>query len=165
VRIGFERAGRDSVVEVEVAVNDDPEQLGCPGYADFLGWVQLVGSDLHPGGFHLDYFGPLGFVAHPFAVYGFAPEFFDAPHTDLPGWHFLAHCFLCGLGDDTLDGNNEIDALLGFSWGFRRRAGEVATSGPTQLDPGDWDRHRDHLRETYPKWAFRPGFSGAAAGR
>jgi hypothetical protein len=183
VRIEFERAGRDCAIEVEVAVNDDPEQLGCPdyargfprcravispparGYADFLGWVQLVDSDLHPGGFHLDYFEPLGFVPHPFAVYGFAPVLFDAPHTNLPNWDFLAHSFLCGLGEDPLDASREIDAILGFSWGFRKRAGEIEIFGPAQLGPEDWDRHRDYLRKTYPRWAFRPGFSGAAGGR
>jgi len=167
VRIEFERTGRDCAVEVEVGVNEDPEPLGCPdyargfpycratispparGYADFLGWVQLVDSDLHPGGFHLDHFEPLGLVPHPFAVYGFAPVHFDAPHTDLPDWSFLAHSFLCGL-----------DAILGFSWGFRRRDAEVEIFGPDRLGPEDWDRHRDYLRRTYPKWSFQPGFSG-----
>jgi hypothetical protein len=183
VRIEFERAGRDCAVEVEVAVNDDPQQLGCPGYArgfaycratisppargyaDFLGWVQLVDSDLHPGGFHLDYFEPLGQVAHPFGFYGFAPELFDAPHTDQGDWDFLAHSFLCALGDDTLDGSGEIDAILGFSWGFRKRDGRVDLRDLTRLEPADWDRHRDYLRESYPAWTFLPGLSAGAPGR
>ncbi|HEX6781980.1 MAG TPA: hypothetical protein VF125_08110 [Solirubrobacterales bacterium] len=180
MRIEFERAGRDCAVEVEVGVNDHPEQLGCPGYArgfaysratitppargyaDFLGWVQLVDSDLHPGGFHLDYFEPLGKVPHPFALYGFAPELFDAPHTDEANWDFLAHSFLCGLGDDTLDGSGEIDAILGFSWGFRKREGRVSISRPSRLGPQEWDRHGDYLREAYPAWTFLPGFGGRA---
>ena len=182
MRVEFERAGRHCAVDVEFGVNDDPEQLGCPdyargfpycratvsplarGYADFLGWVQLVESDLHGEGFHLDYFEPLGLVPHPFAVYGFAPVFFDAPHTDLPDWDFLAHSFLCGLGEDPLDRGGEIDAILGFSWGFRRRDAEVTVIGLQRLGSEDWDRHRDFLREKYPKWTFRPGFS-AAGGR
>jgi hypothetical protein len=177
VRIEFERAGRDCAVEVEVAVNDDPAQLGCPGYArgfpylrakvsppgrgyaDFLGWVQLVESNLHGRGFHLDHFEPLGQVSHPFAFYGFAPTLFDAPHTDQGDWDFLAHSFLCGLGDDTLDGRGDIDALLGFSWGFRKRDGEVTLRSPALLGPEDWDRHPDYLRGAFPAWAFLPGFS------
>jgi hypothetical protein len=133
VRIGFERVGRDCVVEV--AVNDDPGQLGCPGYARGFPYCRATISPPARG------------------------------YADFLGWDFLAHSFLCGLGDDTLDGGGEIDAILGFSWGFRKRAGEVAIFGPAQLEPEDWDRHRDYLRETYPKWAFRAGFSGRAGGR
>jgi len=180
VRIEFERSGRQCAVEVEVAVNDDPGQLGCPGYArgfpycratisppargyaDFLGWVQLVDSSLHGKGFHLDHFEPLGAVPHPFAFYGFAPTLFDAPHTAREDWDFLAHSFLCGLGDDTLDGSGEIDALLGFSWGFEKRQGEVTLLGPSLLTPGDWDRHLAFLREAFPRWSFVPGFSDRA---
>jgi hypothetical protein len=180
VRIAFERAGRNCAVQIEVAINDDPEQLGCPGYArgfpycqaaisppargyaDFLGWVQMVDSSLHGKGFHLDHFEPLGSVPHPFGFYGFAPTLFDAPHTDRGDWDFLAHSFLCGLGDDTLDGGGEIDALLGFSWGFEKRQGEVALLGPSLLAPDDWDRHHAFLREAFPRWSFVPGFSGRA---
>ncbi len=183
MRIEFERAGRDCAIEVEVAVNDDPAQFGCPGYArgfpycratisppargyaDLLGWVQLVDSDLHPGGFHLDHFEPLGRVPHPFGFYGFAPTLFDAPHTTLEDWDFLAHSFLCGLGQDPLDESREIDAVLGFSWGFRKRGGEIAILRPEELGSEDWDRHRDYLQETYPTWVFRLGFSGAAGRR
>jgi len=180
VRIEFERAGRDCAVEVEVAVNDDPAQLGCPGYArgfpycratisppargyaDFLGWVQLVDSSLHGKGFHLDHFEPLGAVPHPFGFYGLAPTLFDAPHTDRDDWDFLAHSFLCGLGEDTLDGRGEIDALLGFSWGFEKRRGEVTLIGPSLLSPSDWDRHHAFLREAFPRWSFAAGFSSRA---
>ena len=180
MRIEFERAGRDCVVEVEFGVNEDPAHFGCPpyargfpfcratvspparGYGDFVGWVQMVDSDLHPGDFHLDYFEPLGEVPHPFGLYGFDPTLFDAPHTSLPNWSFLAHSFLCGLGDDPLDEIPEVDAILGFSWGFDKRGEEIAIFGPERLGPADWDRHGDYLREKYPRWSFRSGFSGGA---
>jgi hypothetical protein len=97
VRIEFERAGRQCAVEIEVAVNDDPGQLGCPGYAR-----------------------------------------------------------------GTLDGSGQIDALLGFSWGFEKRRGEVALSGPTPLSSADWDRHHAFLRGAFPRWSFAPGFSRRA---
>jgi hypothetical protein len=183
VRIEFERAGRDCAVEVEIRVNDDPAALGCPdfargypvcratvspparGYADFLGWVQLVDSDRHGEGIHLDYFEPLGPVPHPFAMYGFAPTLFDAPHSDFESWSFLAYSFLCGCGADVLDGRKEIDAVLGFSWGFRKSRDRMEILEPSLLAPDDWDRHRDFLREAFPNWSFLPGFSSRPAER
>ena len=60
---------------------------------------------------------------------------------------------------------SEIDALLGFSWGFEKREGEVALLGPSPLAPADWDRHHGYLREAFPRWSFVPGFSGGAAER
>jgi hypothetical protein len=179
VRIEFDRAGAPGLVEVEVGVNERPAELGCPdyargfpccratvspaarGYADFLGWVQLADSDLHRGGFHLDYFEPLGPVPHPFAFYGFAPTLFDAPHSDDENWCFLVHSFLCGLGTGALDGRNEIDAVLGFSWGFQKSGGEIRIDGPSLLSPSDWDRHHAYLRAAYPAWSFLSGFSGS----
>lgn len=171
--------GTEGRVRVEVRVNDDPAALGCDevargfpychatvehpaiGYADVLGWVQLVDSSLHEGGFHLDYFELLGPVPQPFALYGWAPTHFDAPHTDEPDdWDFLAHSFLCGLGGGLLE-RREVRAVLGFRWGFARREAEVESFGPTPLSPQDWDRHRDFLTEQYGQWGwtFAPGFA------
>ncbi len=75
-----------------------------------------------------------------------------------------AHSFLCGLGDDPLDGSKQVDALLGFSWGFRIRDGKISTEGPGLLAPEDWNHHHDYLREAFPRWSFLAGFSGGAAG-
>jgi hypothetical protein len=183
VRIEFERAGRDCAVEVEIGVNDDPAALGCPeiargypvceatvsplsrGYAGFLGWVQLVDSDRHGEGFHLDHFEPLGPVPHPFAMYGFPGSLFDAPHSDFESWTFLAHSFLCGCGADVLDGRKEIEAVLGFSWGFRKSRERMEILEPSLLASADWDRHHPFLEEAFPDWTFLPGFSGRAAER
>ena len=166
-------------VRARVAVNDDPAALGCSeiargfpycrarvehpavGYADILGWVQLVDSTLHGEGFLLDHFEPLGPVPHPFAFYGWAPTFFDAPHSDEGDWDFLAHTFLCGLGGELLDFRHEVRALLGFSWGFSNRDGRIESFGPAPLSAADWDRHRPYLRDRYEEWdwKFAPGFS------
>jgi hypothetical protein len=165
-------------VRVEIAVDEDPVVFGCSeiargfpycratvehpaiGYADLLGWVQLVKSSLHGEDFYLDYFEPLGPVPHPFSFYGWAPTFFDAPHSDEGDWDFLAHTFLCGLGGELLEFRREVRAVLGFSWGFEKRDGEVAPFGPTPLSPPVWNGHREYLGERYRQWEwkFAPGF-------
>ncbi len=179
MRIPFQRAGLAGAVAVEVGVNDDPATMGCPdyargfpycratvtpparGYNDFLGWVQLVESTDLYGEFRIDPFEPLGDAPHPFCFYGFAPTLLDAPHRDhRENTDWLAHSFLCGLGKNALDGKDEIDALLGFSWGFKIRNAEIEIAPPQLLDPADWDGHHDYLRRTFPRWKFLPGFSG-----
>lgn len=170
--------GTEGRVRVEVRVNDDPAALGCGeiargypyclatvehpaiGYGDVLGWVQLMESTLHGEGFHLDHFEQLGPAPYPFAVHGWAPTLFDAPHTDEPDdWDFLAHSFLCGLGGELLE-RREVRAVLGFKWGFSRRGPQIESFGPTSLSPQDWDGHHDFLVERYEQWgwAFAPGF-------
>jgi hypothetical protein len=179
VELEFERAGRGGAVAVEVGVNEDPGALGCPdyargfpycratvspsarGYSDFLGWVQIVDSSDLAGEFRIDPFEPLGDVPHPFCFYGFSPTLFDAPHREhRRDTDWLAHSFLCGLGDDPLDGQAEVDALLGFSWGFKIREGEIAVEQPARLCAEDWDGHRAYLSKAFPRWSFRPGFGG-----
>jgi hypothetical protein len=179
ITLGFERAGAGGVVAVEVGVNDDPAALGCPefargfpfcratvapparGYADALGWVQLVDSTDLFGEFRIDPFEPLGEVTHPFCFFGFSPTLFDAPHRDhREDMDFLAHSFLCGLGQEPLEDPSEVDALLGFSWGFGIRDGRIEPTAPAPLGPDDWDAHRPYLREAFPRWSFVPGFAG-----
>lgn len=177
--IPFERAGVAGTVAVEVGVNDDPAALGCPvwargfpwcratiepparGYADTLGWIQLVDWEQAGEGFLIDPFAPLGQIPHPFCFFGWAPTLFDAPHTDTPlqTSDFVAHSFLCGLGPEPLDGHYEADAVLGFSWGFHVRDGQLEIEGPALLSPEAWDGHHDYLRESHPGWSFIPGFT------
>jgi hypothetical protein len=163
-------------VQAEVGVNDDPAALGCSeiargfpycratvehpgiGYADVLGWVQLVESSLHEPGFHLDSFEPLGPVSHPFALYGWSPTLFDAPHSSEGDWDFLAHSFLCGLGGELLEFRREVRAVLGFGWGFSKRGPRIEPFGPTRLAPQDWDGHREYLARRYGEWTFAAGF-------
>lgn len=169
-------ADREGAVRVELHVNDDPAAVGCSelargypymratiepparGYADVFGWVQLLDSSLRRNGFYLDYFEPLGPVPHPFGFYGFAPTFFDAPHSDEENWDFLAHSFLCGLGGEILDEQRDIRAILGFSWGFSKRGSEFEYLGPDPLGAACWDAHLDYLGQAYPDWDFVPGF-------
>jgi hypothetical protein len=176
----YRHAGVEGTVNAEVGVNDDPAALGCAdfargfpyfratltpparGYADALGWVQLVRwpQVLEDDDFRIDPFAPLGEVSHPFGFYGFSPTMFDAPHTEVAGdWEFIAHCFLCGLGGELLEMRHEAVAVLGIRWGFRRRGGRFENFGPDVLAPADWDRHHDHLASAFPRWTFHPGFA------
>lgn len=181
----FRRAGRDGTVTVDLGSNDDPAALGCPefargypvcratiapparGYNDAIGWIQLVASTVEhgssPGGgaFAMDPFEPLGEPANPFCFFGFAPVLFDAPHRDsLPDMDWIANSFLAELSAE-----NQAAAILGFSWGFSIRDGEIAIDAAAPL-AGDeaWDRHAPVLTAAHPDWTFVPGL-GTGPGR
>jgi hypothetical protein len=172
----FRWAGSEGEVQIEIRENDDPASLGCEdfargfpviratiehssrGYADMLGWVQLVEDSYHGGGFHADGFEPLGTLPHPFGFYGVAPTLFDAPHFDGENFDFFAHTFLCGLGGKLLEFRHEARAVLGFSWGCRKRGDEIELLEPRALGPGAWDSHRDYLKQSFPRWTFAHGF-------
>jgi hypothetical protein len=172
VRLNFLHAGKPGAVQIEVATNDDPAALGCSedarglpycravieqdaaGYAGALGWIQLVDSSEAPGGFAIDPFEPLGEVTHPFCFFGFAPTHFDGPSRGArEDMAWTANAFLAGIRDDL-----EAFAILGFSWGFTIRAGEVTIDGPTELDASAWDDRLPSLEEACPRWRFAPQF-------
>jgi hypothetical protein len=183
IEISFDRGAAHGRVEVEVGVNENPAVLGCPGYArgfpycravlsppargyaDALGWIQLVSSTDLTGGFRIDPFEPLGEVSHPFCFFGFSPTLFDAPHRDhREDTDWLAHSFLCGLGENPLSGGREADAILGFSWGFTISEARIEPFGPAELGAQAWDPHGDYLRDAFPSWSFLPGFAGGPTG-
>jgi hypothetical protein len=169
-------AGREGEIRVEISENDAPELLGCEefargfpvcratisppaqGYADMLGWVQLVETSDHGDRFRADGFEPLGDLPHPFGYYGVSPTFFDAPHFDGENFDFLAHTFLCGLGGELLEFRHEARAVLGFSWGCRKRGPEIELLSPEALPPDSWEEHRGYLSGMYPEWTFATGF-------
>jgi hypothetical protein len=169
--------GRRGYVDVVVAVSDDPQELGCQeaargfpycsasishpahGYAAALGWIQLVRStDNASGGaaFELDPFEPLGSVSHPFCFFGFLPTLFDAPSRDpIRDLEWTAHSFLCRLGGR----DREVQAMLGFAWGFAIRDAVIAPGGPEALTQREWDSHLPILSREHPAWSFVPGFA------
>jgi hypothetical protein len=128
------------------------------GYDRIFGWVQLVDSSRHEPGFAIDPFVPIGPVPHPLAFYAWSTPLFDAPHSDLEDWDFLAHSFLCGLGGKLHDLRREFRASLGFSWGFSKQGTEFEFLGPEALTAADWDGHRAYLARTFPAWTSAPGF-------
>jgi hypothetical protein len=177
LELPFTRAGVGCAVAVEVGVNDDPAARGCAdyargfpvlratispparGYADWLGWIQLVDATDLFGEFRNDPFEPLGETQYPFCFFGFAPTLLDAPHREhRDDMDFTAHSFLCGLGPEPLTPPSEIDAVLGFSWGFRIRDGEILIDPLERLGPEEWDAHHPYLRSAFPRWIYLPGF-------
>lgn len=183
----------EGTVAVEIGVNDDPAALGCEGFArgfpycratlsppargygDALGWIQMLEWPLVWEGYRTDPFSPLMPLPerdsppsaskglHPFSFYGFAPTFFDAPHTDRVRYAtFAAQTFLAGLGGPLLELRHEARALVGFNWGFTTSERGIEIFEPAVLGPEDWDRHRDYLGEAYPDWSFAPGFAADA---
>ena len=172
----FHWAGREGQAQVEIRENDDPAALGCEefargfpvcratvappsrGYADMLGWVQLVDDSYHDDGFHADGFEPLGSLPHPFGFYGVSPTLFDAPHFDGENFDFLAHTFLCGLGGKLLEFRREARAVLGFAWGCRKRGATIDFFGPEPLPAEIWDGHRSYLEGCFPQWTFATGY-------
>jgi hypothetical protein len=172
----FRWAGRQGEVQVEIRENDDPVALGCEdwargfpvcrakitpesqGYADMLGWIQIVDDSWHADGFHADGFEPLGSLPHPFGYYGVSPTLFDAPHYDGENFDFLAHSFLCGLGGELLEFRYEARAVLGFSWGCTKRGPKIEFHDLEPLAAASWDDHREYLVQSFPKWTFATGY-------
>ena len=183
MRLPFALSGSMGQVEVVVAVNDDPHGLGCResargfpychasirhparGYAAALGWIQLVRStDNASGGvaFELDPFEPLGEVSHPFCFFGFLPALFDAPSRDpVSDMEWIAHSFLCRLGER----DRQVEAMLGFTWGFVIRDGAITVRSAEVLDDHAWDAHAPLLTRDHPGWSFVDGFADSRVRR
>lgn len=177
LELPYRWAGTEGTVEVEITRNEDPAFHGCAefargfpvcratlepparGYADALGWVQLLDhSEQRDPGFEIDLFTPLGESPHPFGFFGFAPAFFDAPHTTDPNWDFFAHTFLCGIGGTLFDEQRDIRAVLGFSWGFRKQGEKFECLPLEAIGPQAWNGHRDYLSRRFPSWSFAEGY-------
>lgn len=127
------------------------------GYLAMLGWVQLVGeatpkeSDLR---YAVDPLVLFEGIATPYAIYGARPELFDAPYrsdrTRSLGWS--ANSFLCVAPSSPFA--REVEAVVGFSWGFNMDADELELVGPRPLYRHDWSSHLALLSDTYPGWEF-----------
>ena len=171
MRLAFSHHGVSGAVVVDVRRNTNPSELGCDpvslglpvctarvetavlGYRAMCGWIQVVRStdnSTRGQGFDMDPFAPSGTDA-PYAFYGLAPALFDAPardHRDDLDW--LAHAFLA----HTPLGTTTVEGMLGFSWGFSFRAGEVQLVDPAPLDHHDWAAHRELFAAAHPGWTF-----------
>ena len=167
------------MVNVSVAVNDDPRSVGCDlldpslpsdaargfpvcratvdlardGYAAALGWVQLVRSTDDEDVFKTDPLALFRDVASPFAFFGIRPELFDAPfrfpREDLT---WTAHTFLCAVPDAVM--SRTVEPLVGFSWGFTVAGDVVMVTEPSALPLQTWSEHVDLLSWAYSSWTF-----------
>jgi hypothetical protein len=175
LELSFEARGTSGHVNVIVAENSDPASLdtdlsalgfpvcrasvdfGLNGYGGFLGWIQLVGvrdSESADRIFETDPLQVFDQVDIPFAFYGLRPELFDAPSRSNRDQRldWLAHSFLCVAPTHPM--TKEVQAVVGFSWGFVIAEGEVSIVGPEKLDLTEWTRHTALLNSVYPSWNF-----------
>ena len=103
----------------------------------------------------------LGDLPHPFCWLGLNPTLFVAPsRTPRVDMDWMAHSFLC-VPDDVGNGL-EARPILGFSWGFVAREGQITLVPPAVLDGPAWDKHLKTLRSRHPRWHFAPGFADLA---
>lgn len=143
IQIPYRWAEVEGTVQATVATNEAPGALGCAafavgfpycearvecghvGYQHLCGWLQVVEhSAIEPDG-EIDQFPTLVSASHPFVYFGYAPTYFDAPHTnELERWDFRAHTFYCGLGGELTEFRKEARAIFGIGWGFSKRAGD-----------------------------------------
>ena len=184
----FQLRGYDGAVRVYYAANDAPAawgfdllnlpfpldlargypvcqaeiEYGGAGYRSFMGWIQLITNrdpaigatetwmDLAPVFQGLD---------SPFADFGPAPTFFDAPaNPDHETEDWIADTFLAVCPD--IARTPRVSALLGFRWGYQLRA-RIATPLPVEALPAAaWDAHLPLLSREYPRWMFASGFGG-----
>ena len=152
-----------------LSIGSDPSALGFPvcraivdydpgGDRSLIGWVQVVGLVSADGGaarqFEADPLQVFAEIETPFAFYGINPQLFDAPSRedrDL-SLDWLAHSFLCIAPSSPMA--TEVEAVAGFSWGFRLVNGEVVAVPPERLHRSDWAGHTPLLSETYLTWNF-----------
>jgi hypothetical protein len=179
----FRLRGYDGEVSVFYGVNDDAAALGfdllelpfpserahgfplCaatidyagPGYRAAMGWIQVVtvrdaatgevtpSPDLYPMHYGLE---------TPFAPFGFAPTFFDAPGPNPPRSDetWLADTFLTACPD--VARTRRVAPLLAFRWGYELRAARPAALPIEERDLDAWTDVLPTLREAFPSWTF-----------
>lgn len=174
----FVARGRRGEVTVTVSENTEPLQVGsvsaasgfpmcratveyeAAGYLAMLGWIQNVGEASPRGSalrFELDPFVLFEGIPTPYAIYGARPELFDAPYRSdrTLSLDWLAHSFLCVAPSSPFD--REVEAVVGFSWGFTMDDGDVEIVEPKPLTRDDWAAQLDLLSASYPSWVFTAG--------
>jgi hypothetical protein len=179
--------GRTGAVRVRVVENVDPTRVGCDrldetlpadaasgfplctatpeigleGYSAACGWIQVVRSTDSPGAYETDPLALFRDVETPFAFFGIAPVFFDAPFRatryDLT---WTARTFLAAVPDGVM--SKDVRPLAAFAWGFHVRDDVISIEDPRALDLSVWDEHTSLWADHHPHWTFEP--SSAANG-
>ncbi len=130
------------------------------GYLAMLGWVQNVG-EASPSGSGLQWdIDPLVLfegIPTPYAIYGARPELFDAPYRSdrSLSLNWLAQSFLCAAPSNPFA--KEVEAVIGFSWGFNMDDGKLEIVSLKPLSRDDWSLHLGLLSNSYPSWEFLAG--------
>jgi hypothetical protein len=168
----FIHLGSPGAVSVSVVANTDPGQLGgdednrgfpaCTatvsyrggGYLAMMGWVQLVRStDAETSDFEMDPYFLFPDIDSPYAFYGYQPTLFDSPgraHRAEMNW--VAHSFLAAT--PLYYKARIVRRLVGFSWGFSIRDGQIELIPAAPLALSAWGAHHAYLHATFPNWQF-----------
>ena len=137
-------------------------KYGAAGYRAFMGWIQLITNrDPATGAAEtsMDQAPIFQGVDSPFAEFGAAPTFFDAPaNPDHETEDWIADTFLAVCPD--IARTPRVAALLGFRWGYRLRSRQPTPLPVEALAASTWDAHLPLLRREYPRWTFESGFGG-----
>jgi hypothetical protein len=123
----------DGVVDVSVTENTDPLRVGSvPAATGF----------------------PMCRATVEFEGRGYRPELFDAPYRSdrSLSLDWRAHSFLCMAPSSPFA--KEVEAVVGFSWGFRMDDGNIEIVEPAPLSRDDWSNQLDLLSAAYPAWDF-----------
>ncbi|MGN6678329.1 MAG: hypothetical protein ACTHKL_11115 [Streptosporangiaceae bacterium] len=182
LRVGFSLRGLDGAIDVTITPNTDPVALGywllfdgqlpsspgdfpvcrasvtypADGYAAMFGWTQLV-RESPERGFEMDPIAIYRDVPTPYAWFGLKPELFDAPARDTRyDMDWEAHSFLCVSPDAVI--TPRVQAVAGFSWGFRFLGPDTVFTPPAALSAEAWDGHLPLLRASYSGWTFDAGY-------
>ncbi|HEY6517499.1 MAG TPA: hypothetical protein VIY50_15255 [Steroidobacteraceae bacterium] len=142
------------------------EAFGGSGYRGLCGWIQVVtgkryriGSEEADTAINLDKLPSIADVNMPFAVFGYLPEWFDAPCRNLNGYerlHWTADTFLTTV--PLRSRNGAIERLAGFRWGYVEYA--PAAQHAVSVLPLDvtgasaWNGLLPFLRKASPGWRF-----------
>lgn len=180
--IPFRIRGKDGVVRVEYAVNEDPERWGntllgvaeplkseeigrgfplCratvtfagEGYAAVMAWIQILRFSGASNGVLVDQPPQLEGSGMPYVYWGPCPSFFDNPFTTTRGVHWTADAFLVVSPDAVM--TRVVQPICGFSWGYSTEGEETRALPLTVVNPDAWPAACAILRPQYPQWEFR----------
>ena len=145
------------------------ESYGGSGYRGLCGWIQVVTGKRYRAGsedeasadtsIDVDKLPSIGGLDVPFAVFGYLPEWFDAPCRNLNGYarlRWTADTFLTTI---PLRSRKEgIQRLAGFRWGYVEYDPATHRSVsplPVEITGGDaWNVLLPFLRKASPGWRF-----------
>jgi hypothetical protein len=82
---------------------------------------------------------------------------FDAPYRSdrSLSLNWLAHSFLCAAPSNPFA--KEVEAVIGFSWGFDMDDDKLEIVDLKPLSRDDWSPHLGLLSNSYPSWEFLAG--------
>jgi len=145
------------------------ENYGGSGYRGLCGWIQVVTGKRYRGGNEntapadtetdVDKLPSIAGIDMPFAVFGYLPEWFDAPCRNLNGYerlHWTADTFLATV--PIRSRKESIQRLAGFRWGYIEY--DPAAHRPVSLLPLEvtgadaWNGLLPFLRKASPGWRF-----------